>query len=378
MMDPQTQAISKLTGMFLDKDLERRFEDSYLNRSKNQLRRIAQGIGMLFFIFIFYDFSANKSNETLVIICICRFIFLFLGIFFYYRLDFFLKSSTFFKITVYELIYINLFFIIVFVYETSHFLIQAFAINVIIFGVFFLIPNILHYRIFIALYTLAGFLVVTMSKYTPAFTELIAIYSYLLIAIFINTISVYSLGKYMRLDYVYKQYFKELSTKDPLTNTYNRLKFNESLSSEIELAKRYGNTFSLIMFDIDHFKNFNDKKGHSFGDKILVEVSNLVKESIRGVDIFARWGGEEFVILLPHTVSDEATALAERLRRAIYKESLKKEIPLTCSFGVTSFYNHDNHDVIMERVDRALYKAKGSGRNVVVTELYSLERQCSQ
>lgn len=163
-MDPQTQAISKVTGMFLDKDLERRFEESYLNRSKNQLRRIAQAIGILFFIFIFYDFSANKSNENLVIICICRFLFLFLAIFFYYRLEFFLESSAFFKITIYELLYINLFYIIVFVYETSHFLIQAFAINVIIFGVFFLIPNILHYRIFIALYTLAGFLVVTMSK----------------------------------------------------------------------------------------------------------------------------------------------------------------------------------------------------------------------
>ncbi|WP_197079425.1 GGDEF domain-containing protein [Desulfosporosinus sp. I2] len=164
----------------------------------------------------------------------------------------------------------------------------------------------------------------------------------------------------------------ELSTKDPLTNAYNRLKFNEALSSELEVAKRYGNTFSLIMFDIDHFKQFNDQNGHSFGDKVLKAIANLVQESVREVDVFARWGGEEFVILLPQTHCQEASALAERLRALIYKESLKKEMDLTCSFGVTSFLSQDDQELIMERVDRALYKAKEGGRNIVVTE-YNLQ-----
>ncbi|MHB1404277.1 MAG: GGDEF domain-containing protein, partial [Desulfitobacteriaceae bacterium] len=200
------------------------------------------------------------------------------------------------------------------------------------------------------------------------FFEIISVFLYLSLAIFLSSISSYSLGKYKRLDFVNKQYFIELSTKDQLTNTYNRLKFNESLSSEIQLARRYVNAFSLIMFDIDHFKKLNDENGHIFGDKVLIEIANIVKESVREVDVFARWGGEEFVILLPQTNCKEASALAERLRKSIYNKSFKKEMNLTCSFGVTSFSSQDDEDSIMDRVDMALYKAKESGRNVVVTE----------
>lgn len=354
--------------MFLDKHLEQQFRESDLIRSKNHLRKIALIIGTLFFSFLVYDFSSNSQFLVLAIIFLCRLTFLVLSILFYFKPNYFLNSSAFLKITIYELILVILFFIIVIKYENPHFLIQAFAINVIILGIFFLVPNLLYYKVFLSSFTLIGFLMITLTKYHPPLLEIISVFVYLSLVIFFSSISLYSLGKYMRLDYVNKQYFKELSTKDSLTNTYNRLKFNESLSSEIELARRYGNTFSLIMFDIDHFKQFNDQKGHIFGDKVLIEIANLVKESVREVDVFARWGGEEFVILLPQTNCKEASALAERLRKSIYKESVKKEMALTCSFGVTAFSSQDDEDLIMDRVDRALYKAKGSGRNVVVSE----------
>lgn len=134
--------------------------------------------------------------------------------------------------------------------------------------------------------------------------------------------------------------------------------------------------FSFLIYDFASNRTylslrFNDENGHSFGDKVLKELACLVKESIRGMDIFARWGGEEFVILLPQTHCKEATALAERIRDTIYKDSLKKKMDLTCSFGVTSFSNQDDQELILERVDRALYKAKERGRNLVVTECNS-------
>lgn len=369
MSDPQNwnHNISKLTGMFLDKSLEQQFEESYINRSKNQLRKSALIIGIFFFLFLIYDFSSNKTFQSVAIMFICRLTFLALSLLLYFRPDYFLKSSAFLRITIYELVLIVFFFIIVLNYENPHFLIQAFAINVIVLGIFFLVPNLLYNRFILSSCTLIGFLVITLTKYHPHLLEVISVFVYLFIAIFFSSISTYNLDKYIRLDYVNKQYFIELSTKDSLTNTYNRLKFNESLDSEVELAKRYGSTFSLIMFDIDHFKQFNDRNGHLYGDKVLVEIANLVKESIRGVDVFARWGGEEFIILLPQTRGEEATALAERLRKLIYKESMQKEMAITCSFGVTSFSSRDDKDLIMDQVDRALYKAKESGRNVVVS-----------
>ena len=367
-MDLKDHHISKLSGLFLDKHLEQQFQESYLNRSKNHLRKIALTIGVLFFSFLIYDFSSNRMHSTGLIIFLCRFTFLSLSILFYFKPDFFLKSSAFLKITIYELVAVILFFIIIINYENPHFMTQAFALNVIVLGIFILLPNLLYNRVVLSLFTAIGFLVISLTKFHPPLVEIITVFVYLTLAILFNSISSYSLSRYKRLDYVNKQYFMELSTKDPLTNTYNRLKFNDSLSSEIEVARRYGNTFSLIMFDIDHFKQFNDSNGHSFGDKILKEIANLVQESVREVDVFARWGGEEFVILLPQTHCREASALAERLRDSIYKASLKKEMNLTCSFGVTAFFSQDDQELLMERVDRALYKAKESGRNIVVTE----------
>jgi len=319
-------------------------------------------------LFLVYDFSSNSQPLVLIVIFLCRLTFLALSMLFYFKPDYFLKSSAFLKITMYELVPVILFFIIVLKYEQSHFLIQAFAFNVIILGIFFLLPNLQYYRVILAFLTLVGFLLITLIKYQPPLLEIVSVFVYLLLAIFFSSISSYNLGKYMRFDFFNKQYFKELSMKDSLTDTYNRLKFNESLSSEIELARRYGNTFSLIMFDIDHFKQFNDENGHIFGDKVLIEIANLVKGLVREVDVFARWGGEEFVILLPQTHCKEATALAERLRNSIYKESLRKEMALTCSFGVTAFSSQDDKHLVMERVDRALYKAKDSGRNIVISE----------
>ena len=358
--------------MFLDKNLEQQFQESYLSRSENHLRKTALVVGTLFFLFLIYDFSSYRIFSSLAVIVLCRLLFLLLSILFYFKPDYFLKSSAFLKITIYELILVILYFVIIFNYESPHFLIQAFGLNVIILGIFILIPNLLYYKLFLSFLTWTFFLLITIALYHPPFNEMISVFFYLLLAIFFCSTSTYSLNKYKRLDFLNKLYFMELSTKDPLTDAYNRLKFNEALSSELEVAKRYGNTFSLIMFDIDHFKQFNDQNGHSFGDKVLKAIANLVQESVREVDVFARWGGEEFVILLPQTHCQEASALAERLRTLIYKESLKKEMDLTCSFGVTSFLSQDDQELIMERVDRALYKAKEGGRNIVVTE-YNLQ-----
>lgn len=133
------------------------------------------------------------------------------------RNSFFLKSSAFLKISIYEFTAIMLFFIIILNYSSPHFLIQAFALNVIALGIFILIPNLLYNKIFLALFTVLGFLVITLTTYRPPFLEIMSVFVYLSLAIFFTSISSYSLGKYMRLDYVNKQYLMEISTKDPLT-----------------------------------------------------------------------------------------------------------------------------------------------------------------
>ncbi|MCP4215202.1 MAG: diguanylate cyclase [bacterium] len=159
---------------------------------------------------------------------------------------------------------------------------------------------------------------------------------------------------------------KLLSQTDQLTQIFNRVKFHDSLTREVTRNRRYEADLSLIMFDIDHFKRVNDTYGHDVGDEVLITISEAVKSCIRETDIFARWGGEEFMLLLPHTSIKNAAKLAERIRKAIEETNFKTVGKVTSSFGVTQFVNSDNEEIFTKRVDMALYKAKSKGRNRVV------------
>lgn len=155
------------------------------------------------------------------------------------------------------------------------------------------------------------------------------------------------------------------SITDPLTKIYNRLKFNEELEKEIDRVKRNLVTFSIIMFDVDYFKNINDKYGHEVGDQVLRELSALVKKSVRITDTLARWGGEEFILLAPCTPVDGALSLAEKIRKTVAGYSFGIAERVTCSFGVAEYEFQESQDSLKHRVDAALYKAKDKGRNNV-------------
>lgn len=163
--------------------------------------------------------------------------------------------------------------------------------------------------------------------------------------------------------------FEELlysqSVTDPLTNIYNRRFFMEILEQEAGRTKRSKKPFSLIMFDLDHFKNVNDHFGHAAGDMVLKKVAETVKGRIRKTDYFARWGGEEFIILLPETSLNNAVNLAEELRRQISTMELEGIESVTASFGVTEYKDNDTIDTVLLRVDNMLYEAKNDGRNCV-------------
>lgn len=157
------------------------------------------------------------------------------------------------------------------------------------------------------------------------------------------------------------------ATVDKLTNIFNRDKFSEMLKYEIEKFKRYSLYFSLIFFDIDHFKSVNDTFGHDIGDFVLKEIASLVQSKLRDTDTFARWGGEEFIILLPNTDLSNATKLAERLREAIAQHDFQYR-EITSSFGVTEIKSADSEDSLIKRVDENLYNSKNSGRNRVTSD----------
>ncbi len=157
------------------------------------------------------------------------------------------------------------------------------------------------------------------------------------------------------------------ASHDALTQIYNRSKFDELLERELQLTQRYQTDVSVIMFDIDHFKRINDTHGHDVGDKVLQALSRLVQNNIRDVDIFARWGGEEFMIIT-RTPLDQAYILAEKLRRLCSSESFEIIGSMSCSFGVAHYHPTETKNSLLKRCDTLLYRAKTEGRNRVIAK----------
>ncbi|MGR8998703.1 MAG: GGDEF domain-containing protein, partial [Gammaproteobacteria bacterium] len=158
-----------------------------------------------------------------------------------------------------------------------------------------------------------------------------------------------------------------LATTDPLTGIANRREFTRIVTNEMDRVRRYGKPLSLVMYDIDFFKHVNDTFGHDVGDYVLQTLTAVVKENIRTVDTLARWGGEEFMVLMPQSDLAAARSSAEKLRQKIVQYRFDKVDKITVSFGVTEFVLQDDFNVLLKRADDALYQAKELGRNRVET-----------
>ena len=161
---------------------------------------------------------------------------------------------------------------------------------------------------------------------------------------------------------------------DPLTGLGNRKYFDRSIDMAVQNAQASGAPLSRLMFDIDHFKSFNDTYGHLTGDQVLRLVATSLKQTIKGQDITARYGGDEFAVLLPNTALRQALTVADHIRRAVMSKELKKKSTgemlgrVTISIGVSMLKPGDDTDSLIERADACLYAAKRAGRNRVVCE----------
>jgi len=165
------------------------------------------------------------------------------------------------------------------------------------------------------------------------------------------------------------------SLTDPLTGLGNRKYFDRMIEMAVQTALADGEPLSLLMFDIDHFKSFNDSYGHLTGDQVLRLVGMSLKQTIKGQDITARYGGEEFAVVLPNTALRQALTVADHIRRAVMAKELKKKSTgeilgrVTISVGVSMLTPGDDTDSLIERADGCLYAAKRNGRNRVICEV---------
>lgn len=170
----------------------------------------------------------------------------------------------------------------------------------------------------------------------------------------------------------------EMATRDPLTGLANRRHFQRMLDQLISVAQRYENELSCIMIDLDHYKEVNDTLGHLIGDDLLVLAATVMREQCRQADLPARYGGDEFVILMPYTTSKQAQELAERIRTSFVqalRDRMNLQSNVTMSMGIASVAEHqaDDPDKLLSMADTALYAAKEAGRNRVVVYTPALD-----
>ncbi len=163
--------------------------------------------------------------------------------------------------------------------------------------------------------------------------------------------------------------FEIKANTDSLTKLYSRAKFNTLYQLEFERSTRCLNPLTLLFIDIDNFKITNDTYGHDVGDIVLKKFSKLISKNIRKYDILARWGGEEFILMLPQTNINNGYKLAEKIRNVIASNKFEKIQTLTCSIGISTLDKGDEKETLIKHADNALYKAKSSGRNKTIIEI---------
>ncbi|MCC6501636.1 MAG: GGDEF domain-containing protein [Deltaproteobacteria bacterium] len=174
-----------------------------------------------------------------------------------------------------------------------------------------------------------------------------------------------------RCIWIFRKLLEELKRQagtDGLTGAYNRVKFNEIIKLEMGRARRYQRPLSISIFDIDDFKRVNDTFGHNAGDSVLISISDIVRKHIRETSYLFRWGGEEFVLLLPEADLEGALTQAERIRQEIAELVFAQADSVTASFGLAQYRENDTADSFLKRADEAMYKAKSGGKNRVVAD----------
>lgn len=255
--------------------------------------------------------------------------------------------------------------------------ISVFVINFLVAGVLFLVP----FQISFFLFTIPfGIFIAMLFTYQPD----LAIRNSHIVNGGIFWVAVLFLSRFMYDNYVshiYKNIQLEeanqkllvLSLYDPLTKLANRRNFELRITQELALVKRFNQLSWLILVDIDHFKNVNDRFGHAAGDQVLQKIAELLQANVRDVDLACRWGGEEFLLLITQTEKDDIVLLANRLCASLAQTPFDvdgKSIPVTASFGIARLALHGSEDgdfqACYRLADQALYRAKQNGRNQVV------------
>lgn len=353
-------------GELKDTAAEEEFLSHEFNKQSNNIKIIILGLGALSILFIVPDYFLITNRDCFNLIFAVRISFVILIIVLLGCLKY-IKDFRIFSycISICEIIYIMIFNFVLLMYENPDYLIQAFGVIIIIIAIF-MVPNRLMYMVLLSCFAVVLFNIVSFHIFVDmGMSKFSAGVAYLSIVNILCMVMLSRESCYKRINFIINKEIIELSTRDSLTGMYNRAKFNNELDKYIDFSKRFNTPLSLAIIDLDDFKKVNDSYGHLCGDNLIIDFARLIMSNIRESDITARWGGEEFAVIMPDTNICQALIVADMLRAVVENNNFINVGRITCSIGVAEVNDFDGIDSILYRADQKMYEAKKFGKNAV-------------
>ena len=353
---------------FCDKKIEDEYRESEKTTSLKTVRVLVLLLGSLFTLFIFSDFIFYRDVDSLFAIASLRVLVLLAVLFAFYLTGRIKKyCNVLLMITIVQVFIFAVFLLISVLNRGREPAIQLASILLLIVAMFS-IPNLWKNSLIASIIIMVSYMIfgrafIQSSPYLTMARQGL----YLGVGLIFCAVCIYGRERSQRRHYSAEKQMELMIITDKLTGIYNRGRFEYILDRWIK--NRRHNPFCLVLFDIDNFKRVNDQFGHGVGDQVLIAVSNVINSSIRDTDIFARWGGEEFVILFSNVHIDMAMILAERLRIAVENYNFDKVGRVTISLGVAEHRAEESIIDFVERADGKMYEAKRAGRNKVMGDL---------
>lgn len=357
-----------ISGEFVDKTLEKEFLNYDMKFYSGFIGLVAVLFGITFMLFSISDYFSIKNFSSLMIIVLIRALFLTASIVMYFTVKRINQySNLIYMIIAYEIDFFISFIVIIHEYGPIG-IISFLSVMAITLAVY-ITPNRLIYSQSISiLFILLFFLFYTNFIEKIETGLLLKLIGYSLIFVLFGNIQAYLASFYRRKQFADSKELLRLSITDPLTGIYNRAKFDRELDLCKDSSNRFGYPLSLVIFDIDDFKKVNDQYGHLTGDSVMKSTADIVKKAIRGTDILARWGGDEFVILLPNTDIQKALGITKRVKNFIKENKYDEVGNVTCSFGLVLLRKNESAEILLQRADKYLYIAKERGKNTISSE----------
>lgn len=344
------------------------FNDYSVAVSINLIRLVVAVIGVFNIVLIVADFMNIDGGAGRTLALVLRLVFIFDVI----VLLVWIKWIKRFRmmalvVTLYEIAAAVLTVYVFSIYRTPDFLMQLVGVMVIVLVVFVL-PNLWTNKIVVALVCAVGFLIYAI--FTQASLPIERIFTaamYILLEILICASFSLYYRRWQREEFLSKKELLRIYSTDPLTKVGNRIMLEDEAELWMEFCSRHGLALSLVLIDIDDMKKINDEHGHLVGDIVLYEAAQVMSGLLRRNDVCVRWGGDEFVLLLPKTNVEQARKLSVRIQEAFIRQEVAENLRITCSFGITSMRKGDSLDLLVQQADASMYAAKKKGKNSIVS-----------